>query len=172
MKWARTTVVFCLRRFVPSLGEPEFTIENDVRHGPKHCPRFWPARPRVVTRRRQQLLQPRPRCADLNRASACRRSELKGCRAFGPRPVDVLTLGRLHAERRDVVVHHGFVDRLHRVDLGRPTATRHCRGPPLSVGSRCHLQPYRDTSGRLRGPCRRVRRCPRADAHAVQLPRR
>jgi hypothetical protein len=33
MKWARTTVVFCLRRFVPSLGEPEFTIENDVRDG-------------------------------------------------------------------------------------------------------------------------------------------
>jgi hypothetical protein len=84
MKWARTTVVFCLRRFVPSLREPEFTIENDVRHGTKHCPRFWPARLRVVSRRRHQLLQPGPRCADLNRASARRRSELNGWRAFGP----------------------------------------------------------------------------------------
>jgi hypothetical protein len=33
MKWARTTVVFFLWRFVPSLGEPQFTIDNDVRHG-------------------------------------------------------------------------------------------------------------------------------------------
>src|ERR1700730_11189902 len=84
MKWARTTVVFCLRRFPPSLGEPEFTIENDVRHGPKHCPRFWPAWLRVVSQRRHQLPQRGPRCADLNRASARRRSELKGWHAFGP----------------------------------------------------------------------------------------